>query len=315
MKKSGFAKEPYIIAVEPDMKPKAFTENESFSTKIFKAVPLIGDYIISEATLEKMHSNVKHYIDSTMFSGEKKRYQKFLYEQVAIVVVNYAKKWNSNEEGKFSKYIAMQFGYKNDSDKVWRIITEALDIAFNSNDRFFIRSSNGERQFYETVMAHSFGPADSWTPMIDLLFKFYVENLDCNYVPGDPLFTKLVSILRKYFDNTATEDDKFLIASNRYHLKIGIRRLTQERPGYCAHLFEQIVRRIHQLIHNETSETKRYSLSMVDNWFINRISKADTITERSKVGRKESFDVALDYSKISVKYILFSQFPFVFLLN
>lgn len=309
MKQSGPLEIKNMLVVESDMRPKAYADDDPFSTKVFKNLPLIGDLVISESVLEKMYVNAKRYVDTVLNSREKLKYTQWLYEQVAILVVNYAKKWNSNEEGKFSRYIAMQFGYKDDSGKIWRIITEALDIAFNRNGKYFIKASNGDRQFYETVMAHSFGPAESWTPLIELLFKFYTENLDWNYVPGDPLFARLVSVLQKYFDNTVTEDDKFLIASNYYHLRIGIRRLTQDRPGYCAYLFEQIVRRIHQLIHNETKESKKYSLALVDEWFINRISKADRVAEKNKTIRKDNVEVALDYSKISVKYILSNGKP------
>lgn len=309
MNKSGSLEIKNMLAVEPDMRPKAYADEDPFSSKVFKIAPLLGDLVISEAILEKMYANVKQYVDTVLNSREKLKYSQWLYEQVAILVVNYAKKWNSNEEGKFSRYIAMQFGYKDDSGKIWRIITEALDVAFNRNGRYFIKASNGDRQFYETVMAHSFGPADAWAPMIELLFKFYTENLDWNYVPGDPLFTRLVTVLRKYFDNTVTDDDKFLIASNYYHLRIGIRRLVQDRPCYCAFLFEQIVRRIHLLIHNEAKETKRYSLTLVDEWFINRISRNDLATGKNRTISKETVEVALDYSKIYVKYILSNGKP------
>lgn len=309
MKNSGYIDTPRISAIEPDMRPKPYADDDAASTKVFKSMPLIGDLVISAEILEKMYNNAKKFIDRAMSSREKVTYAYWVYEQVAIVVVNFAKKWNNYEEGKFTRYIAMQFGYRDDTGKVWRIIAEALEIAFRNNDKFFIKSSNGERQFYETVMAHSFGPADAWTPMIDLLFKFYSENLDWNYVPGDPLFARLVSVLQKYFNNSITVDDKFLIASNYYYLRIGIRRLTQERPGYCAHLFEQIVHRIHQLVHNEAKEAKRYSMKMVDQWFINRISNAETIIEKRSNRTKSIEDIALDYSKISVRYILSNGLP------
>jgi len=308
MKADGFV-EKINFNIEQDMRPKAYADDDSYSTKVFKSQPLIGDIVISEAALDKMHTNVERYINTALNSREKPRYKPWLYEQVAIVVVNYAKQWNSNEEGKFSRYIALQFGYKDDSGKIWRIITEALDIAFHNNGKYFINAANGDRQFYETVMAHSFGPADSWMPLIDLLFKFYTENLDWNYVPGDPLFRRLVSVLRKRFDNTTADDDNILIASNYYQLRVGVRRLLLDRPGYCVHLFEQLVRRLHQLIHNEAKETKRHSLLMVDEWFVNRISNTGTVATQNKRNRKEQTEIALDYSKIAAKYILSNGTP------
>lgn len=297
------------ISIEEDMRSKPYKEDDHFSSKVMKNYPLIGDYDISDTSLERMHANAKKYIDRTLNIREKTVYKQWVYEEVAIVVINYAKKWNSSEEGKFSKYIAMQFGYKDDSGKIWRIITEALDVAFNSNKKFFIRSANGDRHFYETVMSHSFGPADSWNPLFELLFKFYKENLDWHYFPGDPLFAKLVDVLAGYFNNTVNEDDSFMIASEHYHMRIGLRRLVQERPGYCIRLFELIVKRIDQLIKNEAVETKRYCLQLVDKWFSNRLSSLEEVSKKNKLRRTEPIEVALDYSKISVRYILHDGLP------
>lgn len=311
MNENATYKSKMLFSIEKDMLPRPFLKEDHFSSKIFKNYPLVGDYILSDEALEKMHSNAKKYIDRAMLPGEKAKYKNWVYEQVAIVVVNYAKKWNSFEEGKFSRYIAMQFGYKDDSGKVWRIISEALEIAFNSNGRFFIKSSNGDRQFYETVMAHSFGPSGSWEPLLELLFSFYTNNLDWNYVPGDPLFSRFVMALQKHFNNETNTDDKFLIASQYYYLRIGIRRLVLERPGYCVYLFETLVKRIHQRIQNEANDTQKYSYQLVDNWFVNRINQAIPAEGKKKQAqeRKENTDLALDYSKISIKYILQNGLP------
>lgn len=306
---AGYAERNYISSVELDMRRRPYSDDDSFTTKLFKNFPLVGDFCFTETLLEKFYSNVKQYIDIAISTGEKRKYKQGMYDQVAILVINYAKSWNSSEEGKFSRYIAMQFGYKDDSGKVWRIITEALEIAFKSNNRLFVKSDNGDRQFYETVMVHSFGPADAWMPLIELLFRFYSENLDWNYIPGDPLFIRLVSTLSKYFENTVSDDDKYLIASNHYYLKVGIRRLIQERPGYCAYLFDRMVRRIHQLVHNEAIEAKKHSELLVDKWFANRINNAATIIKKSKGVKRITEEVALDYSKISPKYVLYDNLP------
>ena len=133
MNKLGYIDKNRAIAIEPDMRPKPYSNDDAAASKIFKNIPLIGDCLISEDILEKMYNNAKKFVDRAMSSKEKVKYTPWLYEQVAIVVVNFAKKWNNYEEGKFSRYIAMQFGYRDNSGKVWRIITEALDIAFHNN--------------------------------------------------------------------------------------------------------------------------------------------------------------------------------------
>ncbi len=295
------------MPIEPDMHSLPYDEADPFTTKIFKTYPLVGDYIISDALIEKWHNNTKTYIDRRM-DDKSLRFKQWVYEQVALTVIHYAKTWNSNEEGRFTRYIAMQLGYKDDSGRVWSFLSEALEKAFKNNNRLFIRR-NGDREFYETVMVHSFGPNKSWYPLIDLLFSFYTVNLEWTFVANDPLFVKLVHVLQHYFDYSASDEDQYLIASGSYRLRVGIRRLVQTRPEYCVRLFESIVRRIHQLLRNEAKPSKRYLMAIVDQWFADKISNVSTSSSRLSNKTKESAEVALDYSNISIRYYLNNDRP------
>ena len=290
------------IPVENDMKQRSYEESEKLSSKVFKVYPLIGDFRPNQKTLDNWFNITRQYIERRL-ENKSARFHGWVYEQVTLVVVHCAKNWNSFEEGKFSKYVAMQLGYKDENGRIWSLLTDAIENAFKSNHRLFI-VRNGERQFYETVMLHSFGPAGSWHPVIDLLFSFYSQNLDWTYIPGDPLFAKLVNVLQGYFNNAEVEDDSYNIASVKYYLRVGIRRLVQERPGYSAHLFERMVKRIQQLTGSEESDAKRYSDSLVDSWFANRISNSTIIRGRKQTASTGSPDLALDYSKVNVRYIV-----------
>ena len=290
------------IPVEVDMEKRPYAEEEKFSSKVFKTYPLIGEFIPKESTIEKWHLITREYIEKKL-ENRSVSFHKWVYEQVTLIIVHYAKSWNSNEEGKFTKYVTMQLGYKDDSGRIWSVLTDALETAFTYNRRLFIRR-NGDRQFYETVMVHSFGPNGAWYPMIDLLFSFYTDNLDWTYIPGDPLFQRLVSVLQGYFNYTESEDDLYVIASHKYGLRIGIRRLVQERPGYSRKLFESIVNRIQQLLKNDAEESRRYSYRLVDQWFSDRISNSTTITKRRSTLSHKSAELALDYSKVSIRYCI-----------
>lgn len=289
--------------IEEDMTTRSYGKKEKVSSKVFKVYPLIGDFIPSEKTQAQWFDVTCQYIDKRL-EEKSLRFQDWVYEQVALTVVRFAKSWNSNEEGKFTKYISMQLGYKDDSGRIWNLLNEALEKAFTYNHRLFIRR-NGDRQFYETVMVHSFGPNGAWYPMIDLLFSFYTENLDWTYIPEDPLFSRLVHVLCGYFNNAETEDDQYDIAAHRYSLRIGIRRLVQERQGYCAYLFELIVKRIQLLLKNEAGEPKRYIHYIVDQWFAEKISSSSVISKKRAVTvTRKPVDLALDFSKVVIQYTL-----------
>lgn len=295
------------IPLEDDMKQRRYDEKDSMSSRIFKNYPLVGEYMPSEALVNKWYKNTKEYINQRL-NDHSIRYKQWVYEQVTLTVVHYAKTWNSNEEGKFTRYIVTQLGYKDEGNRIWGLLCEAIEIAFKRNDRFFI-IRKGDRQFYETVMVHSFGPGNAWYSLFDLLFAFYKENLEWNYVLGDPFFGKLVQVLRRYFNNTTTEADQYYISSQRYSLKIGIRRLVQERPGYCALLFEAIIRRMHRLFQNEVPTAKKYSNFLVDRWFADKISNASVITEKNNTASRKPVELALDYGHINIRYCLINSKP------
>ena len=288
--------------IEKDMRPWKYQDTDRLSSKVFKNYPLVGDFIISDATLEQWYKVTRKYVNQKI-GNRSLQFKHWVYEIVSLVVIHYAKGWNSNEESKFTKYIAMQLGYRDDTGRIWGALTDALYTAFKRNNRLFIKR-NDDREFYETVMVHSFGPKESWYPLIELLFSFYSVNLEWNYVPKDPLFMKLVLVLQRHFNNDLQEEDQYFIASSNYRLKVGIRRLVQERPYYCARLFETMVHRIHQLLQNDVSSTKRYSYKLVDEWFAQRISSANSVTSDISRRTRVVEEVALDYSNIVIRYAL-----------
>ena len=307
MNTSGEIINNYREKIEKDMRPWKNQDTDRLSSKVFKTYPLVGNFIINDATFEQWYKVTKKYVDQK--NGNRSlQFKPWVYEIVSLVVIHFAKSWNSNEESKFTKYIAMQLGYRDDTGRIWGALTDALYDAFKRNNRLFIKR-NGEREFYETVMVHSFGPKESWYPMIELLFSFYTVNLEWNYVPKDPLFMKLVLVLQRHFNDDVKDEDQYFIASSNYRLKVGIRRLVQERPYYCARVFEAMVHRIHQLLQNDAGPAKRYSYILVDQWFAQRISSARSMTTDISRRTKIVDEVALDYSNIIIRYALYDGKP------
>lgn len=288
--------------IEDDMRSRKYNDTAKISEKIFKSYPILGDFSPKQQTLNKWEKVAQRYIEHKI-SNRSARFESWVYDWVTLAIIQYAKNWNSNEEGRFTQYISMQFGYRDDSGKIWSILTDALEISFKQNNRLFV-IRNGNREFYETVMVHSYGPKDAWFSVIDLLFSFYTDNLDWTYIAGDPLFVRLVRVLQSRFNYTDIEEDQYDIASNRYSLRVGIRRLVQLRPGYSLHLFELIVNRIQQLLKNEADEPKRYIYTLVDQWFALRISSSAVITKKKTGVTQKTTDLAFDYSKVTVRYIV-----------
>jgi len=289
--------------IEEDMCPVEACEGDSGIVTVFKKNPLVGDCDLSQENYDKFYAVAKRIIDIGV-KVEKREYSITQHLQVAFVVIHLAKTWNANSESSFTRYVAMQFGYKDESGRVWNVITDSLYLAFNKNKKFFI-TRNGDRQFFETVMAHSFGPEDTWFSLFDLLFDFYVNNLDWQYYPGDPIFDRLVDALNSQFSMNENDDEDIHISAGNYKLRVGIRRLVQLRPGYCAHLFERIIKRMHKLINHDAKEAKRYSSKLIDRWFSKKVSNSRADYQREEFTNVlSSQNIAFDYSSINVKYVL-----------
>lgn len=296
--------------IEEDMCPFEPLESDSGIVKVFKKNPLVGDCALSEENFDKFYTTAKRIID-TGVKVEKREYSISQHLQVVFVVVHLAKTWNANEESSFTRHVAMQFGYKDESGRVWNVITDSINLVFKKYNKFFI-TRNGDRQFFETVMVHSFGPEDTWFSLFDLLFDFYTNNLDWQYYPSDPIFDRLVDALNSRFCMSENEDEDIHISAGNYKLRVGIRRLVQLRPGYCAHLFELIIKRMHKLVNHDAKEAKKYSSKLVDKWFATKVSSTRTSFQKEELTDVlAAKNIAFDYSSINVKYVLLKNQVFL----
>ena len=293
---------------EKDMQKREIKEEYKFVDKLFAKYPLLGNAILKESTQEKINSQAKKALDILV---ENPSYIMSVsvdwHLYITVATINYAKKWNSNEESRFTKYITLQFGYRDNSGRIWGIISRCIEKAFKSKNRFFLKDENG-REFYETVLVHSFAPLNSWDSVFELLYDFLRYNLRWNYIKDDPIIKKMIVALNAKMNGNSSDDEGLFISSKEYLIRLGAKRLIQNRPEYTEFLFENIISRINDLIQNSAKEPIIYLDKLVDVWFANKISRLidgekEQITKRvSRTG-----DTALSYSKIRISLELISS--------
>lgn len=293
---------------ERDMQIREIKEGYKFLDRLYAAYPIIGNALIKESTEEKINIQAKQALDklvenSSYFSSVPINWHMF----ITLATINYAKKWNANEDGRFTKYITLQFGYRDDSGKIWEIISRSIEKTFNSKNRFFIKGKK-RREFYETVLVHSFAPLNAWDSVFDLLYDFLKNNLRWNYIKDDPIINKMIYVLNSKMNGNSPDDEDLLISSKEYHIRLGAKRLLQNRPEYSTVLFEQIVSRINDLVQNSVKKPSTYVEQLVDQWFTKRISRM-LEGEKEKFTRKVSCsgDIALSYSRIRASLLIDSS--------
>ncbi len=289
------------IINETDMIVREIKPEYKFLDKLYANNPLIGNAIISDNIMEKICEQAKLALDKLVENPSlAASVSTTCHLFIALSTINYAKRWNAVEESRFTKYVTLQFGYRDDSGKVWGVISNSVEKAFSVKRRFFIKDKGG-REFYETVLVHSFAPENAWNSVFDLLYDFLRNNLRWNYIKGDPIVEKMMSILNARMNGNTAEDEELIISSTEYKIKLGAKRLIQNRPEYTIELFDCILCRINDLIHNQAEDFKSYVEQLVDVWFARKISNMLEGDKQhiSRASRGVS-DTALFYSRIRV---------------
>ena len=269
--------------------------------KLYAKYPLIGNALISESNMEKINAQAKHVLDKLVENPALSLDVPIKWHLfIALAVVNYAKKWNALEESRFTKYITLQFGYRDDTGKVWGILSGSLERALSFKNRFFL-ISKGEREFYETVLVHSFAPENSWDSIFDLLFDFLKNNLRWNYIKGDPIVKKMVTLLSAKMNGNTADDEDLVISAKMYRIRLGAKRLLQNRPVYTLDLFGYILDRIADIIQNQAGKPKVYIDLLIDTWFTKKLSRMIE-GEKNQIYNASRIvgDTALSYERIRV---------------
>lgn len=294
--------EVQVDIMESDMQVRNTFPNTGFEEKVFAQYPLIGSRIIKLETLEKLNQNTKIYID-TVLRQPSKQLSTIAEMQITLAIINNAKNWNNEENPNFWNYIALQFGYRDASGSVVRLLQSSLENAMKKNNRLFIEDSNG-RAFKSTAVIHALSTRKSWIVLFDFLFDFYKNNLNWNVIPSDPIFELMVSALQKKLEGYNEDDGNLTISSRVYLFQEGIRKLILFRPVFTKNLFEKLLVKIDSLINSKEIPVKTYEEQLCEEWFKDKIT---AIANTKKTERRLNYvqnDIAIDYSRIRVKYIL-----------
>lgn len=289
-----------IDVLEKDMEVR--TSDGKFEYKIFARYPLIGSCIIKQDTLDKLNKNVGDYIDNALKEPSTKLSLR-AEMQIALALINYAKNWKNEENSNFWNYIVLQFGCRDTSGAVVRLLQNSLENAMKKNRRLFVEDANG-REFKSTVVIHAFATKKSWMALFDFLFDFYKNNLNWKAIPNDPLIAVMVHALGQKLSGDGSEDSELTISSCVYSFQEGIRKLVFARPVFTRNLFEKLIAKIDAMVNSECKPVKTYEEQLCEEWFKEKITSIANTKRAERQRQGGQRDIAIDYSRIRAKYIL-----------
>ena len=274
----------------------------TFEDKVFAMYPLIGSCILKPKTVDKLNEYARKYIDRVLREPRTKL-SLHAEMQITLALINNARNWKNEENGDFWNYISLQFGYRDTSGSVVRLLKSSLENAMKCNNRLFWEDANG-RAFKSTVVIHALSTRKSWMALFDFLFEFYKSNLNWRVIPNDPLIAVMLHALQQKLSGDNEEDFKLTISSKVYSFQEGIRKLILYRPVYTRNLFERLIEKIDSLVNSETKQIKTYEELLCEEWFKEKIIAIANTKKAERHTHVTQRDVAIDYSRIRAKFIL-----------
>ena len=285
--------------IEEDMKPYEI-ETEDGINKIFAKYPLVGNKILSEKTKEKLYTNTKVYIDKKLHDSQIKLPMK-AKKQIALQVITFAKEWDSGDESSFWKYIAAQFGYRDEANQLRSILCNCVRAAMVNSRRWFV-AANSTYQYKATIVVHALSTKQSWMRLYDYLFDFYKTNMEWSYIENDPLITSMVIALRSKLIAEEDSGDNIEISAKVYSFQEGIRKLIIYRTGYAIKLIDHMLRRIDAIMNHAAQPAKQYVDVLCDQWMEERIRNSGDSKHGAAASTSRS--IAIDYTRIRPLYVL-----------
>lgn len=290
---------------EEDMKIYHLAEDAKIPEKIFARNPLLGNYVFSEKNLQVLNSKAKKYVDQMVSDPDVFRSANALKAEmlVTLAVINYAKKWASEEEFSFWNFMSGQFGYR-ESSEVRDIICRCIEDSMKHGKRLFLSDANGNL-YKGTIVTHAMTTKKTWMYLFDFLFDFYKNNLNWTYMENDPSVGQMVSALYRKLDDLISDskDETISISSEVYRFQEGIRKLVLYRPKYAKRMFGRLIKRLDEIIKQEAGPAETYEEVLAEEWISKKMQKIlETKIRRSWTS--EAKNLAISYDRIRVSYQL-----------
>lgn len=278
----------------------------ALADSIMRCFPLIGQYTPS---LEEKKL-LDDYAQSAFQKLCKKNSVLSKADELVLTLntVQFLKNWStdSNEENYgngFWNYIYLQYGFKEDFDdanqSIYRKFRDAIKNTLTHYKRYF--SSEKTNRYYTSLLLHAISPIHSIEHLFDILFEFYVENLEFQYVAEDTVYKTLVKGIQARWEDSARSEASIKLKSSA--VMSGLKALFIERPCYMAVLCDELVMKMDKLVRGEYVEDNNRWDSLLQEWYKKKSSIERGHLQRQKREQRTEF-VATSSDRIYIQYLI-----------
>lgn len=306
--------------IEKDMRsdPAAAIDSASafaLGKSVVYRYPLLGEYEPSPAEMDMLMNAAQD-----VFQKMTLEHAELTFEEQAVLTfttIQLLKNWTTDgaevpddsEDGAsdngFWNYIYLQYGFKpEDSEvaeqRIYSRFRKAIKATLQGTKKKRFMTSEGHK-YYTTLLLHAIAPEQSIRNLYDILFDFYISNLDYQYVPNDPIYGAFVKGMQRRWNGSEKKKDALQLRSDVVFS--GLKALFMERPGYMANVCDGLVRNIDRLVRDVPFESTTRWESLLQAWFQDKTHDDKSSVQSAKRQHREGF-VATTADRIIVRYIM-----------
>ena len=247
--------------IEPDMRfreaevPDRPDDAFVLADGVFKRYPLAGEYVLTDSEAQLLYQSASQTVQKVLRNDTRITVR----ENVVLVLetIELLKSWSSDQPDEesisFWDYIFLQYGFqagRSDAarDRLYTHFCKAVRDTLGRYKRFFAPAGKTQR-YYTTLLLHALAPRRSIEGLFNILFNFYVENLDFQYIPEDTSYKQFTKGMRARWNSGVVVQDDLQLRSDAVFS--GLQTLFNERPGYMAVLCDSLVEKMDALLRGE----------------------------------------------------------------
>lgn len=304
--------------LEPDMReypaqkmpessqPDLNVEEEAFriADRVFRLYPLAGEYVLTETERDTLYQAARDAIHNLFETGHIKNKD---YVVLTLETITLLKNWNTKStetesEGGLWRYVYQQYGFKPDrSIGLYKQFQTAIRVTLAHYRRFLSPSEN--YCYYTTLLLHALAPRGSIESYFDILFDFYVNNLEFQYIEDDISFRSFAKGMKARWDAKSPQNDELNLKVG--DIKVAQRILFIERPGYIAVRSDNIVRKMDALLRGEADglldPQRNYWDALLEQWYQKKTSRERVQWQGARRNQKMEY-VATSQNRIYAQY-------------
>lgn len=274
---------------------------EELKNKILQAMQseFIGDIYFDEDEIEEMKEDCKRFYHTSQNSWSKVYKREDICELI-VLIVNIAKSWNDESEGRFWTKL---FGEIFDDSSVSPIkFYNDFENCLKAYNKSLFRSKENKRMFREVFLLHAFAPEKSGESFIRLLWNWYADNdvVNFNYQPNDILYKQLALFLNKEFGGKADLDDDVDFEGKTYSIKAAFKYLFTQNKEAGVVLLNTLFSNFDDIYFNGKYNKDSFYAERCSSIVEKILQESNVTVERRK--RHHAEHIVSDYSKIYAGY-------------